>query len=795
MPRITNSATNSLLIARFLQSQKTLNDYQTQVSTGKLSQTYSGLATSSQRLVNIENTKSSLEQFVSNNNTANLRLNVQSTALDGVQNAITNFREYLLTFSSGDTKDPDRIDDLQQNAFRALKDIQTLLNTEADGRFVFGGGQVRTEPVTFGLSSLADFQATYDGTNVTVPTTSSAHLADFSFGKDNTTLNPAFLSFEQADGGTGKSRINSSVAQFQNVAAGTTITISGTVDGLNDGTYTVDSVDPNGLWIDVKTEQLTDETTPVDVTISYPDPNDPRTTQSKTAQVTFDRRTNTITSVTSGDLSDIPEGSVITIAGSASNDGTYTVDTNDDTNIVIKSKRLTDDGGTAATVHTADAVNTLTFSGGTGADGEDQIIAVTAGTYSSLQDGQKIVINNTNTENDGKTFTVKSVSADGTTITLDPDDSVETSTATVTTGTVSTSPALFSFNAASRNFYFDASVVGADDVTFTDNGANADTITLNGGRFMDAQGNLLAAGMRISVTGTASNNGTFTVASISSDGLTATLVPTDTLTNETNTAAALSGAGSMSFTHNASAADTVTLGGGFFRDSSGNNFPAGTIFTVAGTGTANDGSSFTIASVSSDGRTATLIPTNTVTTGSANIGTLSTANTIGTISASSYYNGDKISATQRVSQSSSFDFDLTAVDPAFEKAIRAMMLIMQGDTGSEGGLDQHNERIGQAMYLLDSSLNNTNTSPPPFGTEAKGSVEEASIKIGYHQVLINDINTINKNVIGFLDGSIADTENANDLDAITHLLDTQQALQASYQTFARVRQLSLTNYL
>tara|TARA_R110000772_G_scaffold191168_1_gene302058 strand:- start:47645 stop:50050 length:2406 start_codon:yes stop_codon:yes gene_type:complete len=801
MTRITSSASNTILISRFLQTQKTLLDLETQIGTEKKSQTYSGLALSSQRLVNIENAKSSLERFNANNVQAQLRLDVQTTAVTGIKGAISNFRELLFQFSNGDHTDPERVEQIQADAFRALKEIQNLLNTEADGRYIFGGGTVRTEPVSFGLSTVEAFQSVFDGARVSVPTTRDANLKNLSISRSSVDLNPAHLTFEQTDGVTNKSRINTTASsgQFQNIAAGTTITISGTVDGLNDGIYTVDSVDPDGLWIDVRTEQLTDEATPVGATFTYPNPEDPRQSVTTPALVTFDRRTNTITAVNADALEAIPEGSVITIAGTVNNNGTFTVASNDGTDLVVESKRLVSSGGSGATVHTLGGGNPLTFSVGTGADGEDQLIAGTAGTYSSLENGQKIKINNTDTENDGKIFTVKSVSADGTTITLEDDESVDATIATVTTGVVSSRPELFSFNAAERNFYFDASVGGGDQVTFTENGANADTITLTGSTFTDAKGNLLPAGSRITVTGTAANNATFTIASISSDGTTATLITTDDVddSNEVATNAVLAGTGSITFADNTPSADSITLGGGAFRDAAGNNLPAGTKFALAGTGTANDGTTFTIASVSSDGRTATLIPTNTIddTTPTVTAGTLNAVNTIGTISATSYYQGDTMSLTHRASDSRTFEIDITGVDPAFEKAIRGMFLVLQGQYGTEGGLDQNVNRISEAIFLMDDALDRTNSTPPPFGTELNSNIEEMEIILGYRAVLLNDVKKSNDQIISFFEGSVAEIENINPLDAITRLLDSQRVLEASYQTFSRVRQLSLSNFL
>lgn len=807
MTRITSSASNTVLISRFLQTQKTLLDLETQVGTEKRTQVYSGLALSSQRLLNIENAKASLERFNSNNEQAQLRLDIQTTAVDGIQDAISDFRELLLNFSNGDATDPERVEQIQSDAFRALKNIQNLLNTEADGRYVFGGGTIRTEPISFGLSTVSAFQSIYDGARVTFPTTREAHLEDFSISRSSVDLNPAHLTFEQTDAGTGKSRINTTASsgQFQNIAAGTTITVSGTVGGVNDGVFTVDSVDPNGLWIDVRTEQLTDEGTtaaPIFAEFSYPNPLDLRQMTAFSAEVTFDRRTNTITAVNTDALEAIPEGSIVTISGTTDNNGSFTVASNDGTDLVVESQRFVSDGGANSTLETLGGGNPLTFSVGTGPDGEDQIITNTA-TFGTLEPGQRIKINNTDTENDGKTFTVQSVADDGVnvTITLDADESLDATIATVTTGVVSLNAQPFSFNAAERNFYFDADAIGAspDSITFTDGGAGQDTITLNGSTFTDAKGNLLPAGTQLTVTSAGGNNGTYTIESISADGLTATLVATDNLAGgtATETAAVLAGSGSITYTDNDPAADTITLGGGYFRDLDGNDLPAGTRITFAGTTGGLNDNTYTIASVSSDGQTATLIPTDAVddTTPTQTAGTISVGGTVGTISASSYYNGDTSTQIHRVSESQSFNFDITGIDPAFEKAIRGMFLVLQGEYGTEGGLDQNQNRISESLYLMDDALDRTNNQPPPFGTELDSNIEEMQFILGYRAVLIDDVKKTNETIIAAFENNISSIENIDPLEAITKLLDTQRTLEASYQTFSRIRQLSLSNFL
>ncbi len=124
-----------------------------------------------------------------------------------------------------------------------------------------------------------------------------------------------------------------------------------------------------------------------------------------------------------------------------------------------------------------------------------------------------------------------------------------------------------------------------------------------------------------------------------------------------------------------------------------------------------------------------------------------------------------------------------------------MMLILQGTYGSSGGLDENSTRVDQSKYLIEASLEFTVSGTPPFGTELEGSIDQVQQDIGFNQVLLDSQNTLHKDFIGFIDSSIADIENADPLESITRLLDDSRSLEASYQAFSRIRQLSLTNFL
>ncbi len=432
MTRIANLASNTQLVNLLLRTQKRMQDAQVQIASEKVSQTYKGIATDAERLVNIENDTTLLNRYATNNTIADLKLSVLETTLDGIKTTIRNFRDYLFEFNGGSSSDQNRVSEIQKKAFRALQDLEAYLNTDVNGEYLFSGARTDTQPVDFNASSLSSFQGTYDGTTVLYPMTRGAHV--------ETSL---------------------------------------TTSALTTGAMTFSGTD-------------------------------------------------TITAATAGTLSSIPVGSKITLAGSTSNDGDYTVVSNDGTNIVIN--------------------GTLSFSGG---------------------------------------------------------------------------------------------------------------------------------------------------------------------------------------------------------------------------------SSETVA--------------NTVTNGGPDSGV--------TISVSNYYGGDNLSLNHRVDNNQDFEFDINAIDPAFEKAIRAMGIIAQGVYGTAGGLDQNTTRSADALNLLSLSLEPAGAATEPYGTEQSSNLSVVELDNGYKRNLITDTDMINKQLIGYFEARTAGIENVDNLDAITRLLDDSQSLEASYQALSRIRSLSLLNFL
>ena len=708
MSRISNFSSNTTLVNQLLRTQGRLFDLETQVSSQKKSQDYLGISVNSQRLLNLENTKSQLDRFINNNTQQSVRLSIEETVIDGLQTAVKDFKQILANYETGNERDQEAVTLVQSQAQQALLNIQNFLNTDVAGRFIFSGSRVTNEPVEFGVNTLSTFQALYDGVNVTVPTTRDAHLERFSYTQDENNkavefVDPTnFLSFAQdADGNAatgGNGSITATSALFVNVAVGATITVADTTS--NDGTYTVSSISSDGRTVEVKTTMLTDEANALLTNIGYRDSTSPTEElsidSSDYGDLTFDRAANTIVASTADGLTNLAVGARFTVTGTSLNDGDFTVVSNDGTTVTVASNKLTDEGiGSGNTFFDSFAGSQVVFTdNGSGTD----TIAVEqfggAGAVPDVFNGLAVgdTVTLTNTASNNITFTINAISADGSTITVDEGVTNETDLNTNFSGSNS-----FSYNAGTQ-------------LAFTGSTKSIVMEDLSGTAIPGAF-SALQVGMSITTTGTTSNNGTFTIATVSSDG--SSLTVTETITDEDD----VNGARVQSFA------------------ASGN------------------------------------------------------------ISATPYYSGDSSSTSHRTSELRSFDTGLTGIDPAFEKAIRAMKIILQGEFGSDGGLDENPERIAQAQYLLESSLELTVSGTPPFGTELTSNIQQLQQNNGFNQALLNDQNDLHKDFIGFIDSAVADIENSDPLEAITRLLDDSRALEASYQTFSRIRQLSLVNFL
>ena len=613
------------------------------------------------------------------------------------------------------------------------------------------------------------------------------------------------------------------------------------------------------------------------------------TSSSKTIQVRQAGQTTGVADI----FSSLVAGNQFTVANSTSNNSTFTVaSVSTDGSSVTVTEAVADETDTdgvaisGTVTYTSGSQVTFTNGGGAGSDTiqvKDGAGVALANAFSSLSVGDKVSISGAGAGYDNAYYTVAGKSNTDSTITVSED--ITASTTTNTTGThiqVNSGGTKF-FNmttntdveftastnkieiresgvttavsdifvglkvgntfsvagSASNNGLYTIASIASDgssitvkdtDINFT---ASTKTIQIRESGGLTGVPNVftgLVAGNQFTIASSASNNGTFTVASISADGSSAVVTETvvdetdtngasisgavtynSTITNETDvTGLTLSGTGDVPLSYKsgsqarftnvgAAGSDTIQIldGAGAALTGTFNDLTVGQTFSLSNAGPGYDHSSYTITAKSTDGSTVTVAEDITGSTATNTSGIKIEAFAVsGSISAASYYKGDALTQNHRISAIRKISDELTAINPAFEKAIRAMGLIIQGKYGTAGGLDQNLDRVTKARYLLNSAEDTVTTERPTgLSKELTDNLQKLQVNLAYNRVLIKDINTLHTKTIGYYQAEVAAIENTDMTEAITRLLDDQRALEASFETYSRVRQLSLINYL
>ena len=137
-----------------------------------------------------------------------------------------------------------------------------------------------------------------------------------------------------------------------------------------------------------------------------------------------------------------------------------------------------------------------------------------------------------------------------------------------------------------------------------------------------------------------------------------------------------------------------------------------------------------------------------------------------------YYQGDQILDSARVSDPQRVTYGITADNPAFENAIRALQAYISSPTSATV--------ITQATDLNKAAINQV--------TGLKGQILSQSN-------LINDASNANGVKSGYLEVSIVELRNVDIAQAATQMSQYETQLQASYSAFSKLLQLRLTDYL
>ncbi|MEO9902825.1 flagellin [Nisaea sp.] len=174
-----------------LNLQNQFSRAQEQVSTGKISQIYSGLTGDDARVsIQLREEIQTKESYVTTIEQVRTRTKIMESALTGIQDLAEQMRVELINQQEGKFDDTAPV--LKQFADSAIDQLVSLLNTQSEGRYLFNGTDVSTAPVddaaTLKTAAFGAIPALAVGNSAVVIGASATH-----FGTDATWNNVAGL--------------------------------------------------------------------------------------------------------------------------------------------------------------------------------------------------------------------------------------------------------------------------------------------------------------------------------------------------------------------------------------------------------------------------------------------------------------------------------------------------------------------------------------------------------------------------------------------------------------------------
>lgn len=724
-----------------------LQIYQQQLTTGKISTSYDGIAAGSNNLLSYQNTIDQLQAYQTANTVLNLNVTTATQTVSSMQKTMTDFAKQLTSFGTNATASAQTINQLQQFAFNALKAMEAYLNTDVNGQYIFGGTQTNTQPFSVGANTLDDFQKLYNGSTTAYSSSRAGDVSQFTADVSKTgdmTFNASNGTISAANKG-----------QFANLPVGTVITVTGS--NGSDGRYTVAANDGTTLTLGPAVSADGSATTPIPAVTTD--------AQGHTNNVNvYYTAPDTITSTTAGGFSNLAVGSTFNISGSsayANNSGGFVVASNDGTTLTIKRAPLAPPPAVNTSLATgSDSTATVTSGGSSlGATNvaftaPNQITLTPPGATSSLAVNSVINVNSPGTMGNSGAYIVTGIA--GGTLTVQAANTTSLITETGAAGSIN--PGTGTLSTGTLN------IDGPDGLIQASTAGSLSS---------------LKVGQSIAVSGTSKNNGNYQVIGTYNTAVQNETAPSAATVSAGTTTIANATSGTLTFNAAASPPTVSAANANAFA-----NVSVGQVINVAGTG-ANNGQ-FVVVGID---------PTNHQSLQLAPAGTVAKVARSVSVSTTSMFKGDDGTTTQYIDAGQANVSATSALDPAFEKAIRAMALIAEGDPNGTGSLANNKQRVSQALYLVNDALTHTTQGAPPMNNESTRSLQDVTFTLAVQAKTLNDIGTQQTTTINNMQKSSASITQADTNQVIMQLLSQQNALQASYQAISRTQTMNLLDYL
>ena len=159
--RVATFALSDQMIAAAMRTEAIMANEQTQESSGVKSEYFAGYGSDTQHVVNLQVSVTRAQSYIDAATLADNKTQVMYSAIGSVTDIITNLRSQLTAASTGSSVTAASV---ITSAQQMLTEMGSLLNTQYDDQYVFGGARTSSEPV-----DLTSF-ATGTGSTTTVDT-------------------------------------------------------------------------------------------------------------------------------------------------------------------------------------------------------------------------------------------------------------------------------------------------------------------------------------------------------------------------------------------------------------------------------------------------------------------------------------------------------------------------------------------------------------------------------------------------------------------------------------------------
>jgi flagellar hook-associated protein 3 FlgL len=142
--RVATFALSDQMIAAAMRTEAVMADEQTQESSGVKSEYFAGYGADTQHVVNLQVSVTRAQSYVDAATLADNKTQVMYSAIGSMTDIITNLRSQLSAATTGSSTTSASV---IASAQQMLTEMGSLLNTQYDNQYVFGGARTATAPV------------------------------------------------------------------------------------------------------------------------------------------------------------------------------------------------------------------------------------------------------------------------------------------------------------------------------------------------------------------------------------------------------------------------------------------------------------------------------------------------------------------------------------------------------------------------------------------------------------------------------------------------------------------------